>query len=132
MRAKEAAIGVQRVHRYTSVAAVVAAAGFTTIGTFLVPGCANAYFDITVAVAALTGFAVQFRATPTGAFKAVALVAADYTNPDPPILWADVSLVTAAVGNHNLLVDVRGVESVRILAASAASNATVALEVGAD
>lgn len=120
-----------KAHRTESVPAVVAAGTLTTIGTFELAEIESLFLGLTVAVDALTGFEVQSRANAADSYVAVANVAGDFTTPNAPISWATGNLVTAAVGSHHVLVDVRGMESIRIQAKSAGT-ATLALEAGAN
>jgi hypothetical protein len=120
---------VPKVHRFASVAATLLDAS-KTLGTWDVSSLETVYIRLTVAVAALTAFAIQMRANADDAFLAIADAAADFTTPVHPIINKGAAdLVTAGVGSHWVWVDVRGIQSIRIVANSGGT-ATLALELG--
>lgn len=122
----------QLLHDSESIAAQATAATLTTIATFDVAETRRLFLEVVVAAEALTGFAVLGRANASGAFVTLASAAADYTNPNAPIQYASGDLASAAIGTHFVAIDVHALQSVRIQASSALTNATVALEAGAN
>jgi hypothetical protein len=79
-------------------------------------------FSTTVA---LTDFTVDFRVHASGSYVNIATDAADYTSLEGPILGASGDLTAASSsGTHWLKLDVTGVQSVRIQAASTSANVT--------
>jgi hypothetical protein len=88
------------------------------------------YLSFTTTVS-FTGFQVAFRAHASGAYFVIATAAFDYTSPTGPILGASGDLTTAGPGvTHWLTLDVEGIESVRLQAAS--TNAAVSGHWGAN
>jgi hypothetical protein len=82
------------------------------------------YLTFTTTVA-LAGFQVAFRAHASGAYFVIATTSFDYTTPSGPIIGASGDLTAAGPGvTHWLTLDVEGIESVRLQAAS--TNAVVA------
>jgi len=88
----------------------------TVIGT---EGYTDLTLEFIVGVANLTGFLVEYRATPGGNFMTMASVALDYTTPKAPVKRASGDLNVAASGPtvHNLRLDVSNANAVRISAA---------------
>jgi hypothetical protein len=78
----------------------------------------------TVGVATLTNFDVQARPSTDAPYVNVADATADYTTPKFPVLKASSDLNVAAAGDHNLILDVRGQESVKLRAAGTSSTIT--------
>lgn len=93
-------------------------------------GIERLFIQITVAVAALTGFAVKGKSHPDAANVTLYSAASDYTLPAGLIVGASGDLTTQAVGALGwLILDVRSLDSVTITATSGGT-ATVALFAG--
>lgn len=118
-------------HRTKVSPVVTAAVTLTTIAEFDIPECEQLFGQLTVAVAALTEFELQGRPTAGSSYAALANATADFTTPNAPVIWASGDLTIAGVGVHHFLMDVRGIESVRVQAKSAGT-ATAAVNAGAN
>jgi hypothetical protein len=79
----------------------------------------NVSFATTVA---LTEFTVAFRVHASGSYFVVASLAADYTSPQGVMLGTSGDLTNAGTsGTHWLMLNVEGVQSVRLQAASSSA-----------
>lgn len=68
---------------------------------------------------ALDAFIVQGRPHPEGAYVTLVSAGTDYTNDVAPVINASGDLTTLAAGSTGwVLLDVRGLESVKVLASS--------------
>lgn len=79
-----------------------------------------------VGTANLTAFKVDFRAHELGDWATLASAAADYTSPEGYVIGASGDLTVAASGStvHFLVLDVGGLQGVRIQAAGTSSTMT--------
>lgn len=76
--------------------------------------------EVAPTVANLTAFAVQGRFHADGSYHTLFSAAADYTNPQGIMVGASGDLTTLAAASVGwLLLDVRGIESIKIRAAGA-------------
>jgi hypothetical protein len=83
---------------------------------------ARLFVEFTVDSAALSDFDVAFRCHTSASYVTVASIAADYTTPTGPVLAASGDLTTAGTsGTHWILLDVAGVQAVRLQAAGTSS-----------
>jgi len=123
---------IETVYRHESVSLVLAGGETDAVlGTFDVCGRDVMYVDLTTTGDTLSGFSVEYRAHENAQYQTVAEAAADYTTPIAPVVRASGDLTIAAVGDHALILDVRGIESVRLLVDHAGeSAATVVADVG--
>jgi hypothetical protein len=74
---------------------------------------------------ALTEFTVEFRVHASGTYFTIASASADYTSLEGAVLGASGDLTTATnSGTHWIKLDVEGVQSVRLQAASSSASVT--------
>lgn len=90
------------------------------------------FLDIAVTVTALDQFEIQGRPNEDASFRTIKSAGSDYTSPTTILTDASGDLTAiGAAANGWLIMNCRGMESVRIQAARAAgSNATVTLQGG--
>lgn len=88
-------------------------------------GFSRLYIDLTVATAALTDFQVDYKVLDGSVFT-VATSSGDFTTPTFPVLKASGNLNAAATGHSWLILDVLGVTSVSLKAASGTSASVTA------
>ena len=85
------------------------------------------FVSFIVGVADLSAFTVEYKVDPNSTqYASIASVAADYTSPEGVVLGASSDLTIAAAGAtvQFLMLDVRGVQAVRLKAAGTASTVT--------
>ena len=104
----------------------VAAAGLTTILEAQVQGMSRMFAEIIVADNALDAFQVQVRANQSGNYITIFSAAADFTSPAGILAGASGDLTTQAVGTGWLLLDVFGLESVRLQASGSGASVVTA------
>lgn len=96
-----------------------------TVATFDVSNLERASFEITVATADLTAFAVQARLSGAGSFVTLYSAAGDYTSPTGILVGTSGDLTTLAVGTGWLILDVAGIDAIRFRAAGTSSSVTI-------
>lgn len=124
------AIAPGQVFRANDIDAAVVPGVSTLQGTIHTQGAKRLFVQLTVAVAALTGFAIKARATPAAAYDTLYSAAGDFTVPRGIMVGASGDLTTQGVGTGWFIMDVEGLESVQIFATSGGT-ATLALNMGA-
>ena len=112
------------------IAAVTVPNSSTLQATFVVGKSVRMMVKLTVATAALTNFAISARATVAATYDTLYNTTADFTTPKGVLVGCSGDLTLQGVGNGWFLMDVRGMESVRLHATSAGT-ATLALNMGA-
>lgn len=94
--------------------------------------CSQLFVQFTVAVAALTGFAVKGKARGAAANPVTLYsIAADFTSPKGLVLAASGDLTIQGIGSGWIALNVTGLEEVTIAMASGGT-ATVLIEAGAE
>lgn len=107
-------------------------AGNTTILEMNVKGLERLFAEIAVTVQALDAFRVDARAHEDGSYQTLYSTAANYTSPAGLLVGASGDLTVQAAGTSGwLILDVRGMESLRLQASSGnAAGSTVAVYAG--
>lgn len=90
-----------------------------------VAGLERVCLEAAVTTATLSAFKVQARFHSGGSYLTIASAAGDYTNPQGIIVGCSGDLTTQAVGSGWIILDVRGIESLKILAAGTSSGVTI-------
>ncbi len=105
----------------------------TTVATFTGANIDRALIDVAVATTALDQFVVQIRANGNSPYQTIYSAASDYTSPAGIMVGASGDLTALTAGSSGwVMLDVFGIESIRLRAARAAgSNAVVTIKVGA-
>jgi len=85
---------------------------------FLTNGAEVLSIEMTVSENALDQFEILYQFAKGGTFIQRVTAALDFTTPNAPVLGASGSFLTAAVGLHWVTLDVKGVYSVQLKAAS--------------
>lgn len=115
---------VAKGHRIADISATVTA--LADVGEIDVAVDEQIMLEVSVAAAALSAFVVQARAHASGSYHTWLSDAADYTNPEGALVAASGDLTTQGTSTPGWLVlDVRGVESLKIRAAGTSSVVTV-------
>ena len=112
------------------IAAVTVPNTSTLQATFAVGSKVRMMVKLTVATAALTNFAISARATTAAAYDTLYNTTADFTTPRGVLVGCSGDLTLQGVGAGWFIMDVRGMESVRLHATSGGT-ATLALNMGA-
>lgn len=89
------------------------------------------FVEITVAVAALTGFAIKAQATSSAPVVALYSAAADFTSPKGILIGASGDLTVQGVGTGWFILDTRALDTLTLTATSAGS-ATIACNCGGE
>ena len=115
-----------------NVPTVVVAQGTTdTVATFNVKAYTRIFVEVVVSGFAIDAFVIAARAHPSGSFLTLYSAALDYTAPSEILVGASGDLTTQAVGSGWFIMDVIGLEQVRISASSGnAAGSTVVLYAG--
>ncbi len=130
MAEQEFAINKPKTVRVNDIAAATVPNSSTLMGTIHTQGSRRLMVEITVAVAALTGFNIQARSTPAAPYVTLYSATSDFTQPKGILVGASGDLTTQGVGTGWFIMDVEGLESVQIYATSGGT-ATLALNMGA-
>ena len=112
------------------IAAVTVPASSTLQATYAVGSKVRLMVKLTVATAALTNFAISARATTAATYDILYNVSADFTAPKGILIGTSGDLTLQGIGSGWFIMDIRGLESVRLHATSAGT-ATLALNIGA-
>ena len=112
------------------IAAVTVPASSTLQATFAVGKSVRMMVKLTVATAALTNFTISARATTAATYDVLYSTTADFTTPKGVLVGCSGDLTLLGIGSGWFIMDVRGMESVRLFATSAGT-ATLALNMGA-
>ena len=112
------------------IAAVTVPASSTLQATYAVGKSGRLMVKLTVVTAALTNFAISARATSAAAYDTLYNTTADFTTPRGVLVGCSGDLTVQGVGSGWFIMDVRGMESVRLHATSGGT-ATLALNMGA-
>jgi hypothetical protein len=108
--------------------AVLTNAGDQTLETIPVDTLERLAIQIKVERCHLAAFKIQVRFHASGDYITLYSAAADYTAPSGLLIGASGDLTTQAVGSGWFIMDVRALESVRVLASSgSAAGSTVIL-----
>ena len=123
---------VSNFHRGQRLCAISVAA--TLVNTTLdvpinVSGLDRIFVQITVATAALTGFAIKAKSNTDAAASTLYSTAGDFTTPVGLLVGASGDLTIQGVGVGWFIMDVSGLESI-ILTATSGGTATLAVEAG--
>ena len=94
-----------------------------------VSGLDRIFVQITVATAALTGFAIKAKSNTDAAASTLYSTAGDFTTPVGLLVGASGDLTIQGVGVGWFIMDVSGLESI-ILTATSGGTATLAVEAG--
>lgn len=119
--------------RFQETGVPVAVAGTTEVAVIGVQGFEQLGFVVSnwVTGGDLDAFAVQYLFHPDGDYQTVASASGDYTTPNWPVLAASDDPTTLAGGSTAMIVlDVRGVYSVKITASANTTSTVVGLEGG--
>lgn len=107
-------------------ATTVAAAGTTTLATYDVQGHSRLSVEISVATQALDAFAITGRTHASASYQTLYNTAGQFLTPTGILVGTSGDLTTIAAGSTGwFLLDVSGLESIRITASAAADSAAV-------
>lgn len=115
-----------------SIATVVVAQGSTdTVATFNVKAYTRIFVEVAVSGFAIDAFVISARAHPSGSFLTLYNTAVDFTSAAELLVGASGDLTTQVVGSGWFIMDVMGLEQVRVSASSGnAAGSTVVLYAG--
>ncbi len=123
------ALAVPKQFRENDIAAAVVPAVSTLMGTFQTQGIDRIFVETTVAVAALTGFQIQARASDQAPYVVLYSTSADFLSPKGVLVGASGDLTTQGIGTGWFILDVRCFSQIQVYATSAGT-ATLALNSG--
>lgn len=101
--------------------------GVQDIFTIDVAGLVRIGVHLTVATAALSAFQIQGLFHPDGAYVTLKSLAAHYTSPSGILVDSSGDLTTLAVGSGWFILDVAGLNKIKLRANSSAASSTLAM-----
>lgn len=104
----------------------VPSSGLTSILEIETLGDDRIYVSLTSASQALNAFQIQARANPDDSYQTLYSTSGDYTSPKGILVGVSADLTSLAAGTPAwLILEVRGLESVRLRATAATGTATL-------
>ncbi len=118
---------------FDTVTTTLSDENLTTVATFPGANIERGLIDVAVATTALDQFVIQIRSNVNASYQTIYSAGSDFTSPVGIMVGASGDLTALTAGTSGwVMLDVFGIESIRLRAARAAgSDAVVTIKVGA-